>query len=145
MKAAIRIVASGLCMIAILAFAQPCRGRELGARRGRVCPAYDPDTGILDVAKLAFDHHMELRPFGADRFGDSSLPALSLHEFTTFCRGLRNRGANLDHDQRACLLVASDLISWPLRTPHSLFIYKRVSRTNGLQIRSLAPLIRHSD
>ncbi len=51
-------------------------GAELGARRGRLCPAYDPDTGVLDVAKLAFDRHLELRPFGAGRFGDSSLPAL---------------------------------------------------------------------
>jgi len=51
-------------------------GAELGARRGRVCPAYDPDTGVLDLTRLGFDPHLELRPFGAGRFGGPSLPTL---------------------------------------------------------------------
>jgi len=51
-------------------------GAELGARRGRVCPAYDPDTGVLNLSKLAFAADLELRPFGAGRSGDPSAPAL---------------------------------------------------------------------
>lgn len=51
-------------------------GAELGSRRGRLCPAYDADTGVLDLTKLAFDPNSEIRPFGAGRFGDPSLPAL---------------------------------------------------------------------
>jgi len=51
-------------------------GAELGARRGRVCPAYDSDTGVLDLSKLAFAADLELRPFGAGRSGDPPAPAL---------------------------------------------------------------------
>lgn len=51
-------------------------GAELGARRGRLCPAYDPNTGVLDLTRLAFDSNSEIRPFGAGRFGDPSSPPL---------------------------------------------------------------------
>jgi len=51
-------------------------GAELGGRGGRLCPAYNPDTGVLDLTKLAFDPDLEIRPFGAGRFGDRSSPTL---------------------------------------------------------------------
>lgn len=51
-------------------------GAEIGSRRERLNPAYHPETGILDLAKLAYDPHLELRPFGAGRFADTSLPTL---------------------------------------------------------------------
>jgi len=51
-------------------------GAELGSRRGRLCPAYDSETGTLDLTKLAFDPSSEIRPFGTGRFGAPSLPAL---------------------------------------------------------------------
>jgi len=44
--------------------------------RARLNPAYDPETGVLDLAKLAYDPRLELRPFGAGRFADPSLPTL---------------------------------------------------------------------
>jgi len=51
-------------------------GAELGARRQRLNPAYDPETGVLDLSKLAFDPHLEIRPFGAGRITDPSSPSL---------------------------------------------------------------------
>jgi hypothetical protein len=59
-------------------YGEGAAGAELGARGGRVCPAYDPDTGVLDLTKLAFDPNLEIRPFGAGRLGDPLLPACDL-------------------------------------------------------------------
>ncbi|MHA1113672.1 MAG: GH39 family glycosyl hydrolase, partial [Alphaproteobacteria bacterium] len=52
-------------------------GAELGSRRGKVCPAYNPETGVLDLTTLAFDPRLEIRPFGSGRFGGQSPPALT--------------------------------------------------------------------
>jgi len=57
-------------------FGEGAVGAELGGRNGRLCPAYDPQTGALDLSKLAFDSGLEIRPFGAGRFRDPSAPAL---------------------------------------------------------------------
>ncbi len=51
-------------------------GAELGARGESLNPAYDPQTGTLDLSKLAFDPEMPIRPFGGRRFRHGSSPAL---------------------------------------------------------------------
>jgi len=57
-------------------YGEGAAGVELGGRNGRLCPAYDPETGVLDLSKLAFDPDLELRPFGAGRSRRPSGPAL---------------------------------------------------------------------
>lgn len=50
-------------------------GAELGLRRGRLNPAYDPKTGTLDLSKLAFGAAMLLRPIGrVPKTGAGSTP-----------------------------------------------------------------------
>jgi len=51
-------------------------GAELGSRRGRLNPAYNPKTGVLDLTKLAYDAGLEIRPFGGGRFSSTPLPTL---------------------------------------------------------------------
>jgi len=47
----------------------------LGSRRDRLNPAYDPNTGILNLSHLAYDPDLQVRPFGAGRGRGPSTPA----------------------------------------------------------------------
>ncbi len=47
-------------------------GAELGSRNGRLNPAYDPETGEIDLSKLAYDPKLAARSFGAARQGGAS-------------------------------------------------------------------------
>jgi len=57
-------------------FGEGAVGAELGSRRERLNPAYNPKTGALDLAKLAYDADLEIRPFGGGRSSSTPLPAL---------------------------------------------------------------------
>jgi len=47
----------------------------LGSRRNRLNPAYDPNTGILNLSHLAYDPDFQVRPFGAGRGRGPSTPS----------------------------------------------------------------------